>query len=310
MTPSYLKLLSLLSDPTRLRILHVLRKQELSVAELQETLQLGQSRISAHLKQLKTAELVEDRREGQRTYYSWNPEMPNEAKETMSIALKAAAELRSAKRDSDALELVLEKRKEQAEIYFNNLAGRLGKKYCPGRSWEAIAHLLLEMLPKITIADLGAGEGLLSQLMARKAAKVIAIDNSSKMVEVGSQLAEKSGLKNLEYRLGDIESPPLKASSVDLVLMSQALHHAAQPDKALSASYRILKPGGQILILDLNQHDFEKARELYADTWLGFSEVDIRRMLEKAGFRDISTSIATKESETPHFQTLLCSARK
>ena len=164
--------------------------------------------------------------------------------------------------------------------------------------------------PGLVVADLGAGEGLLSQLLAKGAKKVIAVDNSPKMVEVGKALAERNKLMNLEYRLGDMEEPPIEASSVDVVIFSQALHHAVQPERALAAGHRILKTGGRLFVLDLNQHRFEKARKLYADVWLGFAEADLRRMLQKAGFREIHVAAMAKEDSTPFFQPILASARK
>jgi len=97
---------------------------------------------------------------------------------------------------------------------------------------------------------------------------------------------------------------------MDLVILSQALHHTSQPLRALTASHKILKKGGQLLILDLNEHSFEKARELYADVWLGFSESNLRRMMEQAGFQKVSTSIVSKETSPPYFQTLLATAEK
>jgi ArsR family transcriptional regulator len=162
----------------------------------------------------------------------------------------------------------------------------------------------------LVIADLGAGEGLLSQLLAVRAKKVIAVDNSPKMVEVGTALARENKLDRLEYRLGDLEDPPIPAGTVDVVVLSQALHHAASPPRALAAAYRILKKGGQILILDLNAHNFDQARELYADTWLGFTEADLDRMLRQAGFKETRVSVVAKESEPPHFQTLLATGLK
>src|SRR5581483_5336970 len=109
--------------------------------------------------------------------------------------------------------------------------------------------------------------------------KVIAIDNSPRMVEYGANLAKKHGVKNLEYRLGDLEDPPVVKNSVDLVILSQALHHAIKPDRALRAAHRMLKKNGRIVVLDLLTHRFEKARELYADRWLGFSEVKLHQLL-------------------------------
>ena len=117
-------------------------------------------------------------------------------------------------------------------------------------------------MPALVIADLGAGEGTFSQLLARRAKKVIAIDNAEKMVEYGSALARKHGVKNLEYRLGDIENIPIKNDTVDLAFFSQALHHATHPERAVAEAFRIVKPGGRIVILDLLRHNYNEAREL------------------------------------------------
>ena len=146
--------------------------------------------------------------------------------------------------------------------------------------------------------------------MARKARHVIAVDNSEKMVEFGAALAREHGFANLEYRLGDIQSPPIEPDSVDLAIFSQALHHAAQPAKAVAAAYGIVKPGGRVVILDLLAHNFEQARELYADLWLGFSELELHQILEAGGFEDIEVSVVSREEQSPHLQTLLATARK
>jgi ArsR family transcriptional regulator len=167
------------------------------------------------------------------------------------------------------------------------------------------------MVPRSTIAaDLGAGEGTLAQLLAKRVKKVIAVDNSEKMVEFGSKLAKEHELANLEYRLGDIEAPPIAPESVNLVLLSQALHHAERPQKAVAAAFRCLKSGGRIVLLDLLQHQFEEARELYADRWLGFSEADLHGWLEDAGFTDIEVMTVAKEERPPHLQTILATGLK
>jgi ArsR family transcriptional regulator len=162
----------------------------------------------------------------------------------------------------------------------------------------------------LTVADLGAGEGTLSQLLAKTARKVIAVDNAPKMVEFGSQLAKRHGFANLEYRLGDIEEPPISKGTVDLAILSQALHHAIRPERAITGAHRILRKGGRIVILDLLSHRFERARELYADHWLGFSEVQLHQFLEAAGFKHIEVTVVSREKQSPHFQTVFATGLK
>jgi ArsR family transcriptional regulator len=308
--PSTLKSLRALSDPTRLRIVALLERDELSVAELQEITRLGQSRISTHLGLLAYCELVTARREGKRTFYKLNENADATAREFIQLAIRGAKELPEHAGDQINLKRVLARRREQAQVYFNQIAGRFDRVYGPGRSWQAFGHLLLRILPPLVVADLGAGEGLLSELLARRAKRVIAVDNSEKIVEFGKAKAKKNHLKNLEFRLGDLQNPPIDANSVDLVILSQALHHAENPADALAAAHNILKSGGQILLLDLLKHNFEKSRELYGDRWLGFAESDLHRWLENAGFKKIEISVVAREEQPPHFQTILASAEK
>jgi ubiquinone/menaquinone biosynthesis C-methylase UbiE len=304
---SIVKSLRAISDPTRLRLLLLLLEEELTVAELQEILGMGQSRISASLALLKREAIARNRRVGKNIFYSVRPETVSALQ---SILDAARRELPEAINDNAAMTLALRKRKEKAAEYFNKLAGKFGRTYIPGRSWQALAHALLRLLPAMVIADLGAGEGTLSQLLARGAKKVIAIDNSEKMVEFGASLAREHGFENLEYRLGDIEAPPINSESVDLALFSQALHHASSPQKAVTAAHRILREGGRIVVLDLASHSHEQARELYADLWLGFSEVELHQILTKAGFSQIEISVVSREMQAPNFQTLLATAMK
>ncbi len=308
---STINLFRLLADPTRLRLLLLLEEEELSVAELQQILGMGQSRISSHLAQLKRVGIVTDRRVGKNVYYGANHHEQNTRQTRVAeLTRTLARELPETLRDRTGLKLVLHKRQDKARKYFDELAGKFGRSYVPGRSWKALAHTLITLLPPLTVADLGAGEGTLSQLLAKNARKVIAIDNSPKMVKFGSQLAKKHGFKNLEYRLGDIEDPPITKNSVDLAILSQALHHAIHPQRAIAAAHRILKRGGRLVILDLLSHRFERARELYADHWLGFSEVQLHQFLEKSGFRQIEVSVVSRELQSPHFQTVFATGVK
>jgi SAM-dependent methyltransferase len=305
--PSITKTLRVLADSNRLRILLLLKDEELSVAELQEILSMGQSTISTHLSQLKQAALVEDRRTGKSNFYHLCASNGGPLSQILS---EAAAEIPESGADRSALRRVLKKRQDKTRAFFDSVAGRLGKNYVPGKSFKSLAEALLRLVPPMTIADLGAGEGSSALLLAPRAKRVIAVDSSAKMIEVGRELAARYGVTNIDYRLGDMEEIPIDSASVDLVFFSQSLHHAPHPDRALGEAARILRPGGRVVILDLLKHRFEEARDLYADEWLGFSESDLESMLANAGFSAIETSLVDKELAAPHFQTLLAVATR
>jgi ArsR family transcriptional regulator len=305
---SIVKSLKLLADETRLRLLLLLRQEELSVAEVQEILGMGQSRISAHLAQLRSAGLVRDRRAGKHVYYALEP--ANFSAQLHAVLDASAEQITASREDERGVRVLRAKRADLSREYFNRMAGKFGRHYVPGRTWLAVARMLFSLVEPMVIADLGAGEGHLSQLLAKRARRVIAVDNSEKMVEFGSQLARENGMSNLEYRLGDLEEPPIADGSVDLALLSQALHHAGNPARALQAAYRILRPGGRVVVLDLLAHPFEQARELYADRWLGFTEAALIGYLEDAGFCDAEVEVVSRDEGNPVFQTLLAVARR
>ena len=280
---STLKSLRALSDSTRLRIVALLEKDELSVHELQEITRMGQSRISTHLRLLQDSGLVQSRREGKRTFYKLPPPASGVPGEFIQLAIRGVRELPEHTGDQINLKRILSRRREQAQLYFNQVAGRFDRVYGPGRSWQAFGHLLL---------------------------RIIAVDNSEKIVAFGAAKAKKNNLENLEFRLGDLQNPPIEPASVDLAILSQALHHAEEPAKAIASAYTILKPGGQIMILDLARHTFEEAHKLYGDRWLGFAESDLHRWLEQAGFKKIEISVAAREEQPPHFETVLASGER
>lgn len=305
-----LRSLRALADPTRLRILALLAGGELSVHELQEITRLVQSRISTHLALLQDAGLVQSRRDGKRAFYRLTPGSDSVLGEQLQLGLRAARELPEYEADATNLRRVLALRENQARLFFNQVAGRFDRSYGPGRSWQAFGQLLLRILPPLDVADLGSGEGLLSELLALRCRRVIAVDNSEKIIAFAAAKARKAGLENLEFRLGDLENPPIEPGSVDLVILSQALHHAEDPARAIQSAFGILRPRGQIFILDLRSHGFTEARQLYGDRWLGFAESDLTRWLEAAGFRDLEIAEVAREEQPPHFETVLASGTR
>jgi ArsR family transcriptional regulator len=337
--PSIVKILRVVADPNRLRILLLLRAEELSVAELQEILVMGQSTLSTHLSQLKQAGLVEDRRTGKNNLYrlagqlleervagrvlnqgttSVVPQRPGSRERALApegdfldqLLNRAAAEIPEIASDRAEMRRVLKKRQDKMRAFFDSVAGRLGRDYVPGKSWKSLAEALLRLMPPLVVADLGAGEGASALLLSQNSKRVIAVDSSAKMIEVGREQARRHGVTNIEFRLGDMEEIPIASGEVELAFFSQSLHHALHPARALEEAARILSPGGRIVVLDLVRHRFEEARELYADEWLGFTESELESMLAAAGFTAIQTSVVDKDPDAPQFQTLLAVAEK
>jgi ArsR family transcriptional regulator len=226
------------------------------------------------------------------------------------ILVEAEKEIAEFASDQAAMRRVLKKRQDKMRAFFDSVAGRLGKDYVPGKSWKSMAEALLRLMPPLTIADLGAGEGSFALLLSQRAVRVIAVDTSARMIEVGREQAARHAVKNVEYRQGDMEEVPIGAGEVDLVFFSQSLHHALHPERALAEAARILAPSGRVVVLDLLKHRFEEAREMYADEWLGFSEAELEAMLQNAGFADVETAVVDRDAEAPQFQTLLAIADK
>ena len=303
-----LKILRALGDSTRLRLLALVDEEELSVNELQLITGLGQSRISTHLGLLQENGLVISRRDGKRSLYQTIHN--RDVNDSLDLALKGATEAAEHKSDQASLRRVLQQRNQTQQLYFNQVAGRFDRQYGPGRSWQAFGQFLLRIIPPLDIADLGSGEGLLAELLSRRARKIICVDNSKRIVDFGTRKAQKNGLENVEFRQGNIESPPIRANTIDLALLSQALHHAEHPETAIVAAHKILRPGGQLMILDLLEHDQRTVTEHLGDRWPGFNETALHTWLRNAGFKQIETARVDREEEPPHFQTVLATGVK
>lgn len=274
-----------LNDSSRLRLLALLQEQELSVSELQAITYLSQSLISSHLGVLTKTGLIHHRRAGKSHIYQASRIENPEVKPIIDAAMTTLGEVPASIEDRQQLKATLRKRSQDAQAYFNKIAGKLGKAYCPGRTWSAVGPLFSQLVPEVDIADLGAGEGWLTLMLAQQARHVIAVDNSRKMVEFACQQLKERKINNVEYRLGDLEKPPIDPSSVDIVVFSQALHHAENPSEAVRNAAALLRPGGKLVILDLEQHHFEQAKEIYHDRWLGFSEGEILSWMQQAGLK-------------------------
>ena len=283
----------LLGDDVRLRLLRLVRRERLNVGELTAILGIAQSGISRHLKLLKEAGFVEEERDRGFAYFR--------AAKAPELELLRDDVPRD---DRVRLEEVLRHRQEEFRE-----KGTEERQLVPGRSWSAWARALGHLLPPLTVADFGCGEGYLAVETSRWAKKVFAIDRSRKMLAKAEALAKRKEAGNIAFKRGEIERVPLTDGSVDVVLLSQALHHAEKPERALLEARRVLVPGGTVLILDLCEHEETWVRERLGDVWLGFPEPALRKMIRDAGFERVKSEIGARRRGDP-FKVIVASGRK
>jgi ArsR family transcriptional regulator len=308
----------LLGDEARLRLLRVLRRERLNVTELTGILGLAQSGVSRHLGLLKEAGFVAEEKDAGYTYYRLAPSL--EATGTSSAAgsgplwsaleeqFETAASDPAVRADEARLQEVLRLRKENFETH-RSADTRDARQLVPGRSWAAWSRALGMLLPPLKVADLGCGEGYLTFEAARWAAKVIAVDRSDTVLDRARALAVRRRVANVVWKRGELEKLPIKDETVDVALLSQALHHAANPACAVAEAARITVPGGRVLILDLREHGEEWVRAKLGDRSLGFNEAQLKRLLTGAGLRDAKVGVGARKAGDP-FTVLVAAGRK
>jgi ArsR family transcriptional regulator len=295
-------LFRLLGDEARLRLLRVLAQDRFNVTELTGVLGLAQSGVSRHLGLLKDAGLVAEERDGAYSYYRLAPAIRENGLGPLWPLLEsqfAAAQHSATLRADDArLQEVLRVRREN----FDQHAGpdtRDGRQLVPGRSWAAWARALGHLLPPADVVDVGCGEGYLTIEVARWARRVVAIDRSTSVLARARALSIRRRAANITFKRGDLERLPLESATMDVALLSQALHHAANPAEALAEAVRVLKPGGKLLVLDLRQHDEAWVREKLGDRHLGFADEQLQELLSQAGLVDVKVTIGSRRSGDP-----------
>jgi ArsR family transcriptional regulator len=304
------ELYRLLGDEVRLRLLRVLagKHGRLNVTELTSVLGIAQSGVSRHLRLLKEAGLVIEERGGGFSFYRLSPTLLDGGFGGLWPALQAqfgeAAHTAAVRGDDARLQEVIRLRKENFEVHGSDRA-----QFVPGRSWAAWSRALGLLLPTVEVADIACGEGYLSVESAQWAKRVVGIDRSADVLKRAKALADRRGVKNVTWKRGDMEKLPLEDGSIDVALLSQALHHAAEPARAVAEAARVLRPGGHVLVLDLREHDQDWVRDRVGDRWLGFDDAQLEEFLTDAGLHDVRVRVGARLAGDP-FTVLIASGVK
>jgi SAM-dependent methyltransferase len=300
----------LLGDEARLRLLRVLSRERLNVTELTGVLGLAQSGVSRHLRLLKEAGFVAEEREGGFTYHRLADNAKNGRDslwEMLRAQFEGANDDPEVRADSARLQEVLRLRKES---FRNHTAdARDNRQLVPGRSWAAWSRALGLLLPPVRVADLGCGEGYLTIEVSRWARKVVAVDRSQTVLDRAQELGRRRKARNVTWKRGELEDLPLRSASVEIALLSQALHHASDPARAVTEAARVLVPGGRLLVLELRRHQEEWVRTKLGDRILGFSEGELEGYLKGCGLTAVRTVLGSSKAGDP-FAVLIAVGHK
>ena len=299
--------LRVLADPTRVRLLALLEREELTVAELSAVTRLAQPRVSTHLAKLKEADLVRDRRAGVSAYYRFNVDHLEPGEQRLWETLRDATDDPLLRQDAERLPAVLATRAAD-QNWADSVAGDMERHYSPGRSWEALARSALSLLSPGDVLDIASGDGVLAELLAPLSKRYVCVDSSAKVVAAASERLQK--LDHVEVMEGDMQALPFDKPQFDLVLLMHALTYADKPGVAIAEGARVLRKGGQLLATCLGRHEHKAAVTPYGHVNLGFTEKELRRHAEKAGLIVLTCESVTREKRPPHFEVLTLLARK
>lgn len=299
--------LRVLADPTRVRLLALLDREELTVAELSEITQLAQPRVSTHLARLRDAGLVRDRRSGVSAYYRFDAEGLNSSQQVLWRSLSDSADDPLLRQDAERLPTVLAAR-AMDENWADSVAGDMERHYSPGRTWEALARAALQLLEPGDVLDVASGDGALAELLGPQSRRYLCVDASPRVVNAARE--RLSGIGNVEVAVQDMHALDLADASFDLVLLMNALTYADKPARAMAEAARVLRPGGRLLATTLSRHEHRAAVAPYGHANLGFSVKELGKLAEKVGLVVSRCEPFTRERRPPHFEVLSLIARK
>jgi ubiquinone/menaquinone biosynthesis C-methylase UbiE/DNA-binding transcriptional ArsR family regulator len=297
----------LLADSTRLRLLLLLEHEEMSVAELAGITQLAQPRVSTHLAKLKEAGLVADRRDGVFVYYriATNPSDPS--LDQLWQFLRKNTDDPLLQQDLERIPHVLNNRRG-TETWADSVAGDMERHYSPGRTWESTARGLVHLLEPGDVLDIASGDGVLAELLAPTANSITCLDISKRVVEAGRR--RLATFSNVSFELGDMHSLPGPDAAFDTVLLMHALTYTNKPKLVFSQAARVLRRGGKLLAVTLQQHQHAKAVEPFNHVNLGFTIRQLEKYCSDAGLQVRTCAVSAIEKRSPNYSVLSLSAVK
>jgi ArsR family transcriptional regulator len=297
--------LSLLGDPTRVRLLSLLVGEELTVAELTAITGLAQSRVSTHLGRLREAGLLRDRKAGASTFYRLNDGgMPVEALRVWELVRGTV--------DDPLLEADLARRADVLAAreggWPDRIAGQMERHYSPGRTWEALARAFLALVEAGDVLDVGTGDGTVAELIAPRARSLTGLEKSERLL--GAARARLVGAKNVTLASGDMHEMPFRDASFDLVLLLNVLAYTRTPKRVVGEAARVLRPSGRLLVTTLAPHENRDITDGYGHANAGIAPSALRRALSGAGLTPISCEVTSRERKKPHFRVITAIATK
>jgi ArsR family transcriptional regulator len=298
-------LLAALSDATRLRLLSLLARHELSVGEVTHVTELGQSKVSTHLSRLREQELVVDRKAGTSTYYRFNENLPGHVR-ALWDALSASLSDSTLERDLTRAEQVIEARENKS--WPERMAGELERHYSPGRTWDSLARAFTGLVRVGRVLDIGAGDGTVAEMIAPRSRDYVCLDASDTLCRAAHRRLKHES--HARVVCGDMHALPFAEELFDQVLMLNVLAYAARPKVALDEATRVLAQGGHMVLVTVARHDHADVAEQYGHRQPGFAPRWLKGALESRGMHVERCEVSSREKQRPHFEIVTCFATK
>jgi ArsR family transcriptional regulator len=301
---SCVETLNLLGDESRIRLCALLRGRELRVTDLVRVTGISQSRVSTHLGRLREAGFLRDRREGQQAFYVLaEGALPGTARVVLDEAASSADPTLEGDRER-LRELDAERRGGLPESF----AGEMERHYSPGRTWQSLALGFAALLKLGDVLDVGSGDGAAASFLSPYCRTLTCVDASERMIAAAQP--RLAGNPHARALVGDIHDLPFGAASFDTVVVFHTLTHAEQPKRALEECARVLRPGGRLVLLSLDEHRQQEITASYGERHPGFSPRALRGLISRAGLSVVTCDVACREPKKPHFQVVLAVADK